>query len=67
MVRTAYKNERSEEQSCRLTGRIGLAKDYDGRKMRAFADSVRTAMPCLVIVYSLWSPSFSLRCTLMTG
>ena len=40
VVRKAYKNEREEEKSCRFTGRIGLAKDYNGRKMRAFADSV---------------------------
>ena len=40
VVRKAYKNEREEEKSCRQTGRIGLAKDYGGRKMRAFADSV---------------------------
>lgn len=39
MVRNAYKKERAEEKTSRMTGRIDPASRHDSRKMRAFWDS----------------------------
>ena len=40
VARKAYRTERQEEKTVRMTSRIREAKEYNGRKMKAFADSV---------------------------